>query len=369
MIAKLSERRRNSAIRILRQPPVRARALARQQTARMNRTDKRAEKLGMRRRQFVELAVTSLAAGLAGACAVRAEARGPAHTRPPQPTDAAAFHATRRVAEISFGKIAHVDRGAGDAALFLHGAPLNSFQWRGVIDRLSGVRRCIAPDFMGLGYSQVPERQSVAPDAQVAMLAALLDALAISRVDVIGSDSGGAIAQLFMVRYPERVRTLLLANCDVEPDSPPAKVMPAIEAARAGTLADQLAAWLADKPMARAQFGAAVYSDPRDLTDDMLECYFAPNLSSPLRRAQFHAYHAALAPNPLAGVEPALRRCKVPTRIVWGTADDIFSQASPDYLDRTLPSSRGIRRVPGGKLFFPEEYPEIIAEEALRLWV
>jgi hypothetical protein len=29
-----------------------------------------------------------------------------------------------------------------------------------------------------------------------------------------------------------------------------------------------------------------------------------------------HAYAMALAPNPLAGIEPALKRCIVPTRIV-----------------------------------------------------
>ena len=44
----------------------------------------------------------------------------------------------------------------GQAALFLHGAPLNGFQWRGAIERLSAHRRCIAPDFMGLGYSEIP---------------------------------------------------------------------------------------------------------------------------------------------------------------------------------------------------------------------
>ncbi|HMH11822.1 MAG TPA: alpha/beta hydrolase [Edaphobacter sp.] len=73
------------------------------------------------------------------------------------------------------------------------------------------------------------------------MLAALLDALTIPKVDIIASDSGGAVAQLFLVRYPKHVRTLLLTNCDVETDSPPPKVKPAIEMARAGTLADATA--------------------------------------------------------------------------------------------------------------------------------
>jgi pimeloyl-ACP methyl ester carboxylesterase len=316
----------------------------------------------MRRRQFIGLTAATLAAG---ACGSRIATRPALSTRP---TDAAAFHASRRFIETPSGRIAHVDRGAGEVAVFLHGAPLNSFQWRGAIDRLSADRRCIAPDCMGLGYSEVPAHQSVAPDAQVAMLAALLDKLAVARVDVVASDSGGAIAQLFMVRYPARVRTLLLANCDVEPDSPPPKVVPVIELARAGKLGDGLVKWLADRPLARAEFGAAVYSDPSHLTDEMIDVYWTPVVSSPVHRAQYEAYHAALAPNPLAGIEPLLKRCNVPTRIVWGTSDDIFSPASPDYLDRTLPQSRGVRRVPGAKLFFPEEFPEIIAEEARRLW-
>jgi haloalkane dehalogenase len=55
-------------------------------------------------------------------------------------------------------------------------------------------------------------------------------------------------------------------------------------------------------------------------------------------------------------------------RIVWGTGDDIFSQKSPDYLRRIFPQSRGVRRVKGAKLFIPEKFRDIIADEARRLW-
>lgn len=108
-----------------------------------------------------------------------------------EPMDAAAFHAARRFAETGFGRIAYVERGAGDAALFLHGFPLNGFQWRGALDRLSTHRRCIAPDFLAMGYTEVAEGQSVAPDAQAGMLVALLDTLSIPAVDLVANDSGG----------------------------------------------------------------------------------------------------------------------------------------------------------------------------------
>jgi pimeloyl-ACP methyl ester carboxylesterase len=318
------------------------------------------------------MAVGALAAGALTGCMSRVARNGSSlQDAGGKPMDAATFHAMRRFVETRFGKIAYVERGTGDAALFLHGFPLNGFQWRGALDRLSAHRRCVAPDSLGLGYTQVAEGQSVAPDAQVLMLAALLDKLSIPTVDLVANDSGGAVAQLFVTRYPHRVRTLLLTNCDVENDSPPPAVLPIIAMARAGTFADQVfLPQLADKNFARSAtgLGGLCYADPANLTDESIDCYFAPLVSSPQRKALTNAYAIGLDPNPLAGIEPALKRCTVPTRIVWGTSDSIFSAASPDYLDRTLPRSRGVRRVAGAKLFFPEEFPELIAEEARRLW-
>ena len=311
----------------------------------------------MKRRNFLQLA----GAALAASSTVTA---WPAAL----PTDAAAFAKARRYADLAFGKIAYVERGQGRCALFLHGAPLNGFQWRGAIDLLAPHARCIAPDFMGLGYSEPKASQALGADAQTAMLVALLDLLGVATVDIIAADSGGAVAQLFAVHHPQRVRTMLLTNCDVEPDSPPPAIAPVLAMARAGTLADSTAAWLTDKALARATFGAAVYRDPARLADETIDYYVTPLVSSPLRRQQYHAFHNALAPNPLAGIEAVLKVSAVPVRMVWGASDTIFPMADAEYLDRTFPKSEGIRRVAEGKLFFQEEYPDIIAEEARRLW-
>jgi pimeloyl-ACP methyl ester carboxylesterase len=326
----------------------------------------------MQRRQFIEMTIGSLAAAALAGCASRAGRDGVVSGAvTPKPMDAAAFHAARQFAETPFGKISYVERGSGDAALFLHGFPLNGFQWRGALDRLSAHRRCLAPDFMALGFTQVADGQNLAPGAQAAMLVALLDTLSISTVDLVANDSGGAVAQLIVARHPERVRTLLLTNCDTEIDSPPPALSPVIEMSRAGTYVDRwLAPWLADKVLARSTegIGGMCYTDPKHPTDEAIICYFAPLVSTPQRKALVHAYAIALERNPLEGIAPALKRCTVPTRIVWGTGDTIFSPASPDYLDRTFGNSRGVQRLAGRKLFWPEELPDVVTEEARRLW-
>jgi pimeloyl-ACP methyl ester carboxylesterase len=332
----------------------------------------------MRRREFVRVVTSTLASGALTGCIgnLRGSRVALGNTQASVASarvtmSAADFHAARQYARTSFGKIAYVERGAGDAALFLHGFPLNGFQWRGALERLSAHRRCIALDFLAMGYSEVADGQSVAPGAQVAMLVALLDTLSIRRVDLVANDSGGAVAQLLVARHPELVRTLLLTNCDTEIDSPPPALTPVIELSKAGRYVDEwLVPWLANKELARSAegIGGMCYSNPNHPTDEAIEYYLAPLVSSAKRKAQVHAYAIALERNSLEGIQPLLRRSTVPTRIVWGTADDIFKAASPDYLDRSFGNSRGMRRLAGRKLFFPEEVPDIIAEEACRLW-
>jgi haloalkane dehalogenase len=321
----------------------------------------------MHRRQFITAAAGLLPLAAAGpALAVSALPRGDDDAKA-----ARAWNAARRYLTTRFGDIAYVERGAGEVALFLHGFPLNSFQWRGAFDRLSAHRRCIAPDSMGLGFTRVAPGQGVTPSDQADMLAVFLDKLGIATVDLVANDSGGAVAQIFVVRYPQRVRSLLMTNCDVEPDSPPPALAPVIALAREGTYPDQwLVPWFNDHELARSPkgFGGMCFSDPSQPTDAAIEMYFGPLVATPASKALVNAYTLGLDPNPLAGIEASLRRCVVPTRIVWGLADDIFAKESPDYLDRLLPNSKGVRRLPKAKLFWPEEYPDVVAEEARRLW-
>lgn len=286
-------------------------------------------------------------------------------------TAARRYDTDRRFLDGRFGRVAYIDRGSGSPLLLLHGFPLSSFQWRGVIDRLADTRRCLAPDAMGLGYTEVAPGQNVTPADQMQMITDFLDRLSIEAVDVIANDSGGAVAQLFLVAHPRRVRSLLLTNCDVEPDSPPDALLPIIDLARSGTYPDlYLEPWLRHKDVARSPhgLGGMCYSNPAHPTDAALEQYLAPLVSSPGRKNLVNQYTLGLAPNPLQGITARLRESMTPTRIVWGMSDSIFSTRSPEYLAQTLPHVTGVRRIPEAKLFFPEEYPQVIAEEARLLW-
>jgi haloalkane dehalogenase len=234
----------------------------------------------------------------------------------------------RRITRTRHGEIAFLSHGVGRAALLLHGFPLNSFRWRGVMELLAPRRLCIAPDFLGMGQSVAAAGQSLAPEAQVEMLICLLDELGIEAVDIIVSDSAGAVAQRFVARHTQRARSLLLTNCDSEIESPPAAMLPVIELARRGRFVEE---WLTPfgrtirgGHVRRRALGGLCYADLAHRTDDALRAHFAAVVKSQERTRALHECAVTLERNALAGIRPALLASRVPTRVVWGSGDTIF---------------------------------------------
>ena len=283
------------------------------------------------------------------------------------PLTASGFHAARRFAALPCGRIAYFEQGCGPAALFVHGVPLNGFHWRHVMHGVADLRRCIAVDLMGLGYSQVVPGQDLSFGAQAAMLRELLDALGIDRVDLVANDSGGAVAQIFAARHADRLRTLTLTNCDVHDGWPPPAIAPLIEAARRGTLAGRYEALLHHPDAMRACFADA-YADPAALTDDAIRIYLEPLLASAQRRHDFHRYWMAFDPAQTVAIEPALRRLAVPTLIAWGLADGFFDVAWAHWLRKTIPSAVALVEIGGAKLFFAEDRPEALVQPLRCFW-
>ena len=283
--------------------------------------------------------------------------------------DASTFHGLRRFAATPSGQIAYIERGSGPPALFLHGVPLNGFHWRHVIEALRGVRRCIALDLMGLGYTEIAADQDVSFTAQARMVIEFCDALGLEQVDLVGNDSGGAVAQIVAAQHPERLRTLTLTNCDVHDNWPPAAVLPMIEAARSGALTVGARLMLQDPEFARSPAALGVgYANPSALTDEAVRVYLEPVLSTPERVENSRRYWLAFDCAQTVAIEPRLRTLRVPTLIVWALDDMFFDVKWAYWLRDTIPGTRRVVEVPGAKLFFPEDRPESLIAPLRDLW-
>ncbi|MEU2559874.1 alpha/beta fold hydrolase [Streptomyces longispororuber] len=105
--------------------------------------------------------------------------------------------------------------GAGPAVLLLHGFPHTWELWREVMPALSARRTVIAPDLYSFGDSgEVGSGSGAGPGYDSGMLAddaaALLQALGVTGVDVVGIDAGTPPAFLLAMRRPGLVRRLVV---------------------------------------------------------------------------------------------------------------------------------------------------------------
>jgi pimeloyl-ACP methyl ester carboxylesterase len=280
------------------------------------------------------------------------------------------FHEARRQIDTSFGRISYFEQGTGGVALFVHGLPLCGYQWRDVISRVAPQRRCIAPDLMGLGYSEIATSQDVSFAAQSGMLVALLDALKIETVDLVGSDTGGGIAQILAAHHPERVRSLTLANCEVGEHWPNELLKGFYEAVVEGPIIEAMRVMLTDATFGQEQLGGLVYEDPKMFSAENIALYLTPILASAGRIGQFRkladwSTHRAQ----LAGVSERLNTSAIPAQVIWGDGDVVFDTGpSVQWLRANLGGLRQITTIPRAKLFFPEEHPQRTASLLSQFW-
>jgi pimeloyl-ACP methyl ester carboxylesterase len=104
------------------------------------------------------------------------------------------------------------EAGAGDdIVLCLHGWPQHWYEWRHLLPALADRHRVLAIDLRGFGWSDAPrtgyEKENLADD-----VLAVLDALGIQRVKLVGHDWGGWIGFLLCLKAPHRFDRYLALN-------------------------------------------------------------------------------------------------------------------------------------------------------------
>ena len=102
--------------------------------------------------------------------------------------------------------------------VLLHGLPAQSYSWHHVLPALAERGFwALAPDWLGFGRSDKPDRRSFAytPDAYVEALAAWLNQLEIDRFYLVVQGFLGSVGLQYALRHPERVERLAILNAPI----------------------------------------------------------------------------------------------------------------------------------------------------------
>ena len=287
-------------------------------------------------------------------------------TPAPCPAILASQNTTRTVGTPS-GRIAYVEAGSGPVTLFVHGVLVNKHLWRHQLNALSDIRRCIAVDLLAHGDTEITPEQDVSVTTNADMLAEVLDALQIDQVDLVGNDSGASISQVFAARYPSRLRSLTLTNCEVHDLWPNAMLKAAFDQFADPSIVGGMKAMVQAPAIARQAF-ASVYEDASRIPDEAFITYIEPLVSSEERSNAMRRFLSLENLKVLTSIAPQLRELKVPTLIAWGEADTAFDLKSPQWLKDNIGGVRRVVMVPRAKLFFPEEHPKLMSVLLREFW-
>jgi pimeloyl-ACP methyl ester carboxylesterase len=107
--------------------------------------------------------------------------------------------------------IAYERAGTGPGVLFLHNGGTSSTIWRNQLTTLSDRFTAVAVDLPGFGSSPRPQ-DGIELDDHVELISALIEALDLAPVLLVGNCMGSNIAALVATAHPDLVRGLLLVN-------------------------------------------------------------------------------------------------------------------------------------------------------------
>jgi pimeloyl-ACP methyl ester carboxylesterase len=224
--------------------------------------------------------------------------------------------------------------------LALHGWPQHWWCWRAVIGALGGEFRVLCPDMRGFGWSGWPadgdfRKQRVADDAL-----ALLNALGIERVRLVGHDWGGWAAILAALTAPERFSSLLALGIGH------LWIPRRVAARNAWRLSYMLGVVAGAKGLPRAILQSA-RRDGVGWTEAELDAYLSalPGRASRRLYRDYLTRELGIRAGPLT----------VPARLMVGRREPLGL-----YITTNFPGA--VELVDGVGHFVPEEAPQLVAE-------
>lgn len=230
--------------------------------------------------------------------------------------------------QINGRRVRVLEAGSGPPLLLLHGGLGDArLHWETAAKELEHVFHLYAPCLPSYEGSDALEYPSW--DALLDWLNAILDELHLDRVPLCGNSFGGAFAQAFAARYPQRVSHLILVN------SGPLISLPAFVGKWLSSPLGKSMGALLNKVMYSKKMLSETIAEPRVRSEDFVR---RVRENAPLFSALMLGVSASKPPWPL--------NIQIPVTVVWGDSDRLVSEKAAKKLVGSFENAV-LRRVEG----------------------
>ncbi|MBF9134221.1 alpha/beta hydrolase [Plantactinospora sp. S1510] len=249
----------------------------------------------------------------------------------------------------------------GEPVLLLHGFPQHSAQWSGVVPALHAAGlRTYALDQRGYSPGARPADVSAYRLTElVADAVAVLDALRVDTVHLIGHDWGSAVAWTIAARHPERVRTLTAVSVPHPAALASALASDPDQQSRSAYMALFRQAGQAEQALL-ADDAAALRAMLAGVGEDRVDSYLEPMLRPGALTAALNWYRA-MSGRELAGIGPV----SVPTTFVWSDGDIAVGRTAAEACAGQATGDYRFVALAGVTHWIPDQAPEALAGAAL----
>lgn len=259
--------------------------------------------------------------------------------------------------QLPAGPVRYREAGEGKPIVFVHGYLVDGRLWDGVVDRLADRFRCIAPDWpFGAHKAAMNPDADLSPPGIARLISNFLAKLELEDVTIVGNDSGGAISQVLVTTYPDRIGRLVLTNCDTHENFPPGifKALPQLAKLPGGIVL--LSGPFRLRPVARMAF--APFSRTR-IPDERLSEWVGAGTTN-LRDLK----KVTVGLNKRYTLEAAekLRGSQLPIRLLWAPGDRFFPISYAERLAGEAGNAKVVR-IEDARTFVPLDQPARVAEE------
>lgn len=260
----------------------------------------------------------------------------------------------------SQGSIAYRDTGTGPPVVFVHGLLVNGELWRKIVPRLSRDFRCLVPD-LPLGSHSRPMGPSadLTPPGVARLVVELMDALDVPDAIVVGTDTGGAFAQLVASEHPERVDRLVLTNCDAFDNFLPRRYRYLQYGADVPGFIWGLAQLMRSHTIARGPLAYGPLTSTR-LPGDLIDSYGASLRADAGVRRDLRKVLTGISPAYTEAAAETFPDFDAPVLVAWGTDDRVFPAEHARRLVESFPDARLVE-IANASTFVSEDRPEVLA--------
>jgi pimeloyl-ACP methyl ester carboxylesterase len=242
--------------------------------------------------------------------------------------------------DIDAGTIHYDTAGPADVrpVVFVHGYLMGSSLWGELSARLATRNlRCIAPTWpLGAHPTAMRRGADVTLAGIAAMVDALMAALDLDDVVLVGNDTGGVITQLVAVDHPDRVGALVLTSCDAFQHFPPPILKPFIIAAKTSATFRAAIQPMRTATVRRRAYGALSHSD----VDHLAAEWVKPMLRDSGIAEDLRHLTKSLHQQTTIDAGARLGEFTKPALVAWSADDVLFPVDDGKRLAAALPKAR-----------------------------